>query len=68
MSADEFFVLALVIGSVAAVVAMAVQSRRAGTSGASSAATAKDGSRPEETAAPTVRASSEQTARARGKW
>jgi len=32
MSADEFFILALVIGSVIAVVGMAVQSRRAKSS------------------------------------
>jgi hypothetical protein len=58
MSADELFVLALVIGSVVAVVAMAVHSRRAGTSGATAAATAKDDGRPEEPAALTVGASS----------
>jgi hypothetical protein len=38
MSADEFFVLALVIGSVIAVVGMAVQSRRAKSSAPATAA------------------------------
>jgi len=50
MSADEIFVLALVIGSVIAVVAMAVQSRRAKSS--SPATAANDVSSGEEPAPP----------------
>jgi hypothetical protein len=52
MSADEIFVLALVIGSVMAVVGMAVQSRRAKSS---SPTTAKDVSSAEEPAPPAPR-------------
>jgi len=61
MSADEIFVLTLVIGSVIAIVAMAVQSRRAKTS---SSATEDDGSA-EGTVSPTVEAAPGRTTRDR---
>jgi hypothetical protein len=61
MSADEIFVLTLVIGSVIAIVAMAVQSRRAKTS---SSATGDDSSA-EGTASPTVEAAPGRTTRDR---
>ncbi len=61
MSADEIFVLTLVIGSVIAIVAMAVQSRRAKTS---SSATEDDGSA-EGTVSPTVEAAPGRTRRDR---
>jgi hypothetical protein len=61
MSADEIFVLTLVIGSVIAIVAMAVQSRRAKTS---SRAIEDDGSA-EGTASPTVEAAPGRTTRDR---
>ena len=61
MSADEIFVLTPVIGSVIAVVAMAVQSRRAKTS---SSATEDDGSA-EGTVSPTVEAPPGRTTRDR---
>jgi hypothetical protein len=61
MSADEIFVLTLVIGSVVAIAAMAVQSRRAKTS---SRATDDDGSA-EGTALPTVEVAPGRTTRDR---
>ena len=59
MSADEIFVLTLVIGSVIAIVAMAVKSRRAKTS---SRAIEDDGSA-EGTESPTVEVAPGRTTR-----
>ena len=59
MSADEIFILVLVIGSVVAAVAMAVQSRRAKTSSSAPA--------PEEPVSPAVNAAPGRTTRDRQK-
>ena len=65
MSADEIFVLVLVIGSVAAVVAMAVQSRR--TKMSSNPPAAEDHTSAKERDSPTARAASGRTTRDRQK-
>jgi hypothetical protein len=65
MSADEIFILVLVIGSMVAVVAMAVHSRRAKTS--SRAPAAEDHRRAEAPASPPVSTAPGRTTRDRQK-